>query len=107
MPDEFDPSSGGDDFTHTDIHRWLVPTSQRPGDVSAEEKRMTLVYDAIWQTITFDSRTYHLANGNLFVIRYDQNWHPAGTQLNGTMNKTGSEEDINAFKSALKDYDIV
>jgi hypothetical protein len=46
-------------------------------------------------------------SGNLFVIRYDQNWQPAVTQLDATLNKAGTEEEVNAFKSVLKDDKIV
>jgi hypothetical protein len=42
-----------------------------------------------------------------FVIRYDQNWQPAVTQLNATLNNAGMEEEVNAFKSVLKDDKIV
>jgi hypothetical protein len=78
----------------------------RPDDLT-EERQVALSYDAVWQTITFDSRTYHLSNGNLFVIRYDQKWQPTVTQLNATMNKPGPAEEIHAFKSALSFDDIV
>jgi hypothetical protein len=107
MPEAYDGVSGGDGFTHTDIRKWRLPKGERPSADVTEEKALAIVYDAVWQTITVDSRTYQLAKGNLFVIRYDQNWQPAVTQLNATLNNAGMEEEVNAFKSVLKDDKIV
>jgi hypothetical protein len=76
MPKDYIEIGGGYGFTYTDIHKWEVPTGPRP-DSDTQEREVALSYDSVWQTITFDSRTYHLANGNLFVIRYDQNWQPS------------------------------
>jgi hypothetical protein len=107
MPEAYDGASGGDGLTHTDIQKWRIPKGERPGEDGTQEKDLAIVYDAVWQTITVGSRTYHLANGNLFVIRYDQNWQPAVTQLDATLNKTGTEAEVSAFKSVLKDEKIV
>ena len=72
------------------------------------EEELAISYDALRQTITVGSETYHLAKGNLFVVRLDENWHPEITQLEMTNNKDiGVEEVISAFKSALRQDRIV
>jgi len=109
IPKDASSSSGGDRFSHTDIQRWLVQTGGRSANAqSFEEKELTVNYDALWQTVALGNRTYHLKQGNLFVIRFDQNWQSAVTQLNVTMNgATDHQEEIDAFKSTLKDDPMV
>lgn len=103
MPDDNDFESGGNGFTHTDIERW----QQRKGQFNkslAEERELAVTYDAVWQTITVGSRRYRLANGNLFVIRYDENWRSEVTQLEATINHDAELGEVtNAFKSALSE----
>lgn len=96
--------SGGDDFTHTKVERWRLMRGQPPGRFTAEERELEIVYDALWQTVTVGTRTYQLANGNLFVVRYDEQLQPAVTQLNATLNREGStEEVVAAFKAQLRE----
>lgn len=93
--------SGGDGFTHTDIERWIA-RNYRAGSYQVEERELKIEYDAMWQNISVDSRTYSLSRGNLFVIRYDADLQPAVTQFGVTINRVASHEDIiNAFKSVL------
>jgi hypothetical protein len=109
IPQDMSSSSGGDRFSHTATQKWLVPTGGRSANVqSFEGKELTINYDALWQTVALDNRTYHLKQGNLFVVRFDQNWQLTVTQLNVTMNAaTDDQEEIDAFKSALKDDPMV
>jgi len=109
IPQDRGSSSGGDSFSHTHIQKWLVSTGGRAANAqSFEEKGLTINYDAFWQTVALENRTYHLKQGNLFVIRFDQNWQSAVTQLNVTMNEASDyQEEIDAFKSALKDDQMV
>ncbi len=97
--------AGGDGFTHTDINQWWVPTPGRSADSQGFDLReLEITYDALWQTITLNAHTYHLAKGNLFVIRFDRSSSPAVTQLNVTLNTRAEvDEQVNAFKAALKD----
>lgn len=109
IPEDKSSSSGGDGFSHYDVQKWLVPTGGGSADSqSFAEKELAINYDAVWLTIAVGGRTYHLAQGNLFIIRFDQNWQSAVTQLNLTMNTDSSyQEEIDAFKSALKDDPMV
>jgi hypothetical protein len=102
-------STGGNGFSQTDTQRWLLQTGGRHTNAqSFEEKELTINYDALWQTVALENRTYHLKQGNLFVIRFDQNWQSAVTQLNVTMNAAADyQQEIDAFKSALKDDPMV
>jgi hypothetical protein len=109
IPQDKSSTSGGDGFSHTDTQRWLVPIGGRPAnDQSFEEKELTINYDALWQTIALENRIYHLKRGNLFVIRFDQNWQKSVTQLNLIMNGSADDQEvIDAFKSVLKDDQAV
>jgi hypothetical protein len=109
IPKDDYSSSGGDGFTHTDIQEWLVPIGEPSANGQTfEKKELAITYDSLWQTITLHSRTYHLTRGNLFVIRFDQNWQPAVNQLNVTVNSDADhDEEVRAFKAALKDDALV
>lgn len=106
MPSTNEWVSGGDGLTHTDIQKWRAPNvAGMASDLAGTD--LAIVYDALWQTITVESKTYRLANGNLFVIRYDQNWRPTVTQLNQTVNQRGIDSEVKAFKSLLPDDKLV
>ena len=99
--------SSGDRFTHTNIRRWLVQKSQ-PDDCRTDEKELEIVYNAVSQTIAVDSRTYYLANGNLFVIRFDKSWQPKVTQLNATIDQDVEIiKLIDTFKYMLREDEAV
>src|SRR5947209_9229725 len=99
--------SGDDGFTHTNIEKWLW-YNDRPYEPMTEQKQLQIDYDAMWQTITVDSRAYNLSKGNLFVIRFDEGWKHAVTQLGVTINWDAAHEDIiNAFKSVLPEDKLI
>ncbi|HMJ24940.1 MAG TPA: hypothetical protein VK475_03895 [Pyrinomonadaceae bacterium] len=106
MPGAYYSLSSGGGLTQTDIQKWRAPNVEgMVGDLN--EVDLLVVYDALWQTITVESKTYRLANGNLFVIRYDQSWRPTVTQLNQTLNQIGADSEAKAFKSLLPDDKLV
>lgn len=90
--------SSGDGFTHTNIQKWLTGTT--PHGVY-EEKQLEVTYDAVSRTVTLGSRAYSLADGNLFVIRFDENWRPGVTQLDISVNEEAAV-DLELFKSLLR-----
>jgi hypothetical protein len=103
VPDGSGGLSGGDEFTHTNIETWQ-PWKGQSISGPTEERQLAVVYDAIWQTVTVDSQKYHLANGNLFLIRFDENWQSEVKQLKATVNNDAGVADVvNAFKSLLKE----
>jgi hypothetical protein len=95
--------SESDFYSDRLVKRWLVRGN--------EERELDITYDAMWQTITVDSRTYPLRKGNLFVIRFDENWKPQVRQLSTTINRRNNVEELerlkDAFKSALPEDKIV
>jgi hypothetical protein len=103
VPEPYAWSSGGDGFTHTDIQHWRVPG----GSMTSQEMDLAVVYDAVWQTITVESKTYRLAKGNLFVIRFGQAGRPTVTQLNATVNQRDWDAAVKAFKSLVPDDPLV
>jgi hypothetical protein len=101
VPNDSGSVSSGDGFTDTAIEKWQ-PWKLQSDNGSAEERELAVIYDAVWQTITVGSQTYHLAKGNLFVIRFNENWQPQVTQLEATISKdAGVEEVVKVFKSVL------
>jgi hypothetical protein len=107
VPDDSASLSLADGFTHTVVERWQ-PSKGHFHNSPAEERELAVKYDAVWQTITIDSHAYNLANGNLFVIRLDENWHPKVTQLRLSLKEDeGVDAVIGAFKSVLPEDKIV
>jgi hypothetical protein len=98
--------SGGDGFTYTRAERWHVREWQ-PQTVAGEEIRLGIAYDAFWRTVTVDSQAYRLADGNMFVIRFDKQRGLSVTQLNMTVDKgAGIDEVVGAFKSKLPEDEV-
>jgi hypothetical protein len=97
-------SSGNDGYSQRLVEKWLMPGN--------EEKGIEINYDAMRQTITVDARTYSLRNGNLFVIRFDENWKPNVRQLSQIINERSNDVEeskilIDAFKSALPEDEMI
>ena len=106
LPNDGDSGTRSDGFTYTATEKWQ--SGKAEANTGPTEEELAISYDALRQTITVGSETYHLAKGNLFVVRLDENWHPEITQLEMTNNKDiGVEEVISAFKSALRQDRIV
>jgi hypothetical protein len=103
VPNDSGSVSSGDGFTDTAIEKWQ-PWKVQSDNGPAEERELAVIYDAVWQTITVGSQTFHLEKGNLFVIRFDENWQPQVTQLEATISKdAGVEEVVKVFKSVLSE----
>lgn len=66
-----------------------------------EEKKLEATYDALRRAVTLGSRTYSLADGNVFVIRFDESWQPGVTQLNVSITEDVAV-DLDGFKSLLR-----
>jgi len=91
---------GGNGFLHTGAWRWLA---RKDKEGQEQELRLEATYHASRRTLTIDSRSYFLADGNLFVIRYDGGEKPVVTQLDSTINdKVETELIFNLFKSLLR-----
>jgi hypothetical protein len=107
VPNDSGSVSSSDGFIDTAIEKWQ-PWKDQSDNGPAEERELAVIYDAVWQTITVGSQTYHLAKGNLFVIRFDENWQPEVTQIEATISKdAGVEEVVRVFKSVLREDKMV
>jgi len=107
VPEDSGSMSGGDDFTHINTRKWK-PLKGQTENALTEERELSVRYDALWQTITVASQKYRLANGNLFVVRFNENWQPEITQLKATIDKdVGFDEVRRAFKSALSEDEAI
>jgi hypothetical protein len=90
--------SGGDGFTYTNIHKWSARTGPQGG---YEGKSLEVTYDATAHTVRLGTRVYSLADGNLFVILFDEGWRPGVTQLDVSI-KEEMQVDLDLFKSLLR-----
>jgi len=94
-------SGGGNNgFLHIGAWSWLARKDK--GD-REQELRLEATYHPMRRTLTIDSRPYFLADGNLFVIRFDGGMKPVVTQLDATINQNVDNDLIfNLFKSLLR-----
>jgi hypothetical protein len=91
---------GGNGFSHIGAWSWLARKNK--GD-QEQELRLEATYNPSRRTLTIDSRSYFLADGNLFVIRFDGGMKPVVRQLDATINeKVDYELIFNLFKSLLR-----
>jgi hypothetical protein len=87
-------------FISIDTERWLA---RKDKDGQEQELRLEATYHASKRTLTIDSRSFFLADGNLFVIRFDRDVKPVVTQLDATINEEVDTQLIfNLFKSLLR-----
>ncbi len=103
IPDDDGFVSGGDGFTHTNIEM-LRPSKGQFYSDPTEVRQLAVTYNAVWKTITVGSQTYRLRSGNLFVVRFDENWQSKVTQLEETIDRVaGADDVINIYKKVLSE----
>src|SRR5215510_3645172 len=97
---DIESGGGGNGFLHTGAWRWLARKDK--GD-QGQEMRLEATYHPSRRTLTIDPHSYFLADGNLFVIRFDGGMKPVVTQLDATINQNVDNDLIfNLFKSLLR-----
>lgn len=91
---------GGNGFLHTGAWSWLT---RKDKEGREQEIRLEATYHASRRTLTIDSRSYYLADGNLFVIRFDDSVRPIVRQLDATINENVEIKLMfDLFKSLLR-----
>ena len=90
-------SSLSNDFSGTVSQAWNV-WSGEPGHERAIQRALTTRYDGLRQTVKVHDRRYSLADGNLFVVRYDARGGVSVRQLRQTYRDVGS---FDAFQALL------
>lgn len=92
--------SVSDGVLHTDTWKWMARKNK---DGPEQELRFEAAYDALGRTLTIGSRSYPLADGNLFVIHFDGAAKPIVRQLDATINENVDSLSIfDRFKSLLR-----
>jgi hypothetical protein len=77
----------------------------KKGNESNEtEKEFLITYDAINGTITIKKSIYQLTEGNLFVIKMDDDWQPKVFQLDVFLDEpTDKQRIMERFRKELGD----
>jgi hypothetical protein len=100
--------SRSDGISKTLTLKWLRMREHGGNSQSAESKSLTIGYDAMTRRVSVGSETYWLSEGNIFVIRLDDEWRPHVTQVEAVLDKAAvSEEVIEFFKRVLPDDEEV
>jgi hypothetical protein len=76
-------SSGGSQFEHTASDDWWAWSGAR-----AVRRSMVSRYDAVRQRVDILGRRFSLSDGNLFVVRYDEQGRSSIRQLARTLRTT-------------------
>lgn len=99
--------SSNDGITETSTLKWLIEESLVSNRRNTEEYALTVTYNAVFQTVAIDSKTYSLANGNLFVIRLNEEGRPQATQLDETFTGDDEPEVREIFKRAVPNEEAI
>lgn len=92
--------SSNSHFAYKNIERWK--SGSKYAGHESEAGQLEMSYDPVLHTVTIASQTYFLPRGNLFVVRYDENWRPEVTQLGVVIyGDTLEDKVVDAFKSAF------
>jgi hypothetical protein len=58
------------------------------------EKRLLVEYNVIDYTISVENKVYQLKRGNLFIIKFDEDWNLQVTQLSNPVKEPSSDQAI-------------
>jgi hypothetical protein len=93
--------STADETSHQDHLSWLFRHGSEES-FSTTELEFDAKYDELSQTLTVEDQVYSLAEGNLFVVRLEENQRAQVTQLKVTnYDLPGSHTIREAFDTAL------
>lgn len=99
-------TSSSNGLSRLDTGSWLVKKNRYNDE--QETKEIAIKYDALRQTVTLESKTYSLSNGNLFVIRFDRTQQTEVIQFDAIV-KARVDVDMleNLYKSLLPDDNVI
>ena len=87
-----------------EIVSWVIQKNPPNDYKNKEEKTLELKFHGLEKTLIVGSETFALSNGNIFIIRLDENWLPTVTQIPNSFYKRAEDKEVLEFiKSVLKD----
>lgn len=87
--------------SHVIIWTALNGNSVSPGNGS--QRKLEVFHNAIDATITIAGKTFHLPDGNMFVVQVGADWEPTVAQLKDVFDeKTTPQDSLNRFKALFK-----
>ena len=82
---------------------WRVPNANGSFSEPYSERKLEILHNAIDASITIAGKTYHLNDGNMFVVRIGADWQPTVTQLKEIFEEqTTPQASLNRFKALYK-----
>jgi hypothetical protein len=93
----------GDDPVQSYVVIWRLPNANGSFSENTSERKLEILHNAIEGTITVAGKTYHLNCGNMFIIRFGDDWAPTVTQLNDKLEDQATPQaSLNRFKAIFK-----
>jgi len=72
------------------------------GKSEPEFQPLKVTYHALKATVTINSESFDLSRGNLFVIRFDNDWKGSAVQLTRSLGRWAEPDKVlHAFRKAL------
>ena len=93
----------GDDPVQSNVVIWTVPNANGSFSRNTSDRKLEILNNEIDGTITIVGKTYHLNGGNMFIIRFGEDWSLTVTQLNDTFEEQATPQaSLNQFKAIFK-----
>jgi hypothetical protein len=82
---------------------WTIQRNPPDDYKDTEERELRIRYHALDKSVSVGPGTFRLPEGNLFIIRLDESWIPAATQLRARLDEPAEGQKVlDLFKSALR-----
>jgi hypothetical protein len=74
------------DPTSTDKLSWTIQLNPPNDFKTGEEHSFDTSYDSLNNLVAMAGKTFDLSNGNLFVVRFTENWTATAVQIPARLN---------------------
>ncbi|MFN2510563.1 MAG: hypothetical protein ABR568_03860 [Pyrinomonadaceae bacterium] len=87
---------------------WTVQRNPPDDYKNTEEKELKIRLHVLDKTVSVGSEMFPLSKGNLFVIRLNQIWLPASTQIRADLGEPAERQKVlDSFKSASPGDELI
>ena len=91
------------DPTSTDKLSWTIQLNPPNDFKTGEEHSFDTSYDSLNNLVAMAGKTFDLSSGNLFVVRFTENWTATAVQIPARLYKRAKPQAVlNFFKSHLR-----
>ena len=87
---------------------WTIQLNPPDDYKNTDKKELEIRHNVVAKTVTVGSERFGLSNGNLFIIRLNDDWLPASTQIRAQLTGPAERKEVlESFKSALPGDEVI